>query len=216
MKNILLLLLLNVVLVSFSQNGVYLTKEDYINKKLTDERTHSFRSNNEIRIYNKGDKSSEYIVDYSKVWGIKRGATEYRIIEGRPHAILESGTYYYYGGIGDNFYYAKDGKSVLREVNSSELPYIGKGLDGVPQLSKTYADTYRLLGITDVKAFKKEFVVWLKAAGTRFKLVSGEGMSIGGGGYPHEVAEFVNSKLPNLTLQPRFPEHLVKEGVKDK
>lgn len=204
MKNILLLLLLNVVLVSFSQNGVYLTKEDYINKKLTDERTHSFRSNNEVRIYNKGDKSSEYIVDYSKVWGIKRGATEYRIIEGRPHAILESGAYYYYGGVGDHFYLEKDGKTVVREVNTSELPYIGKGLDGVPQLSKTYADTYRLLGVTDVKAFKKEFIAWLKSDAYTYKGANS------GGGYPFEVAEYVNSKLPNLILQPRFPEHLVK------
>lgn len=195
MKNIVVLILSFFALSSVAQNGLYLTLEDYKNKKLTDERTHSFRSNDVIRMYNKGDKSSEYVVDYSKVWGIRRGYTDFRIINGKPCAILVAGKYYYYGGITNQFSKDKKTGEFTFVVNSS-TPYISIGIEGVPVQNKSYPDLYKQLGVTDIKAFKKEFVKWKPNHE---------------GGYPPELVDFANFKANNSIKQPRFTDEIIEE-----
>jgi hypothetical protein len=193
MKNFLFIALLIFSNLLSAQCGLYLTQEDYLNKKLTDERKNGFRLNSTVRIYNRGDKSSEYIVDFTKVWGYRFGLTDYRIIDGKPRAILSAGEFYFFGDIEDKFYFDKKEKRIMFSYDASNFGLVSKGINGEMKKSTSYKVLYEILGITDVKAFKKELMDWIKKNDLR------------SGGLPSEVVDCYNNRFPASVVKlPRY------------
>jgi hypothetical protein len=93
MRPLLLLICLFFYACSYAQSGVYLSADDYLNNKLTDEcKSLSIpsRKGPNDRILLLTSKGSKTYTFY-EVWGFKDGIAEYRVVHGRPMLIVCKG-----------------------------------------------------------------------------------------------------------------------------
>jgi hypothetical protein len=146
MKHVLLLCALALPFIAFSQEGVYLTLQDFKDGKLTDQ-TDDLRCMGATVVVRLGKVKKTY--KNKEIWGYRRSdknmSTDYRMIDGFGCAIYAKGEIWIYLGQRDHFMLQKDSVVFIRfkqastelsnspsykNVSTYDYPYASRGVDG--------------------------------------------------------------------------------------
>lgn len=166
MKAITLLAFLLLFTSAYSQSGVYLSADDYINHKLTDEcqslSVPSKPGENDVIVLLTKNGRKTYL--FSEVWGYKNGHSEYRILQGKPHLIACKGNIYAltpYGPI------LQKGKKVIyyRYKESFGAVTITKDISDLnPSTYTDYTELWKQFDSTSVKDLKDYYIKLIPAS----------------------------------------------------
>jgi len=165
--------------------GIYLTVDDYLNGKLTDEGNKitepAGRGNPDYILIHTKDGKKEH--KKNKIWGYKIGLGDYKMIDGKPRLVICRGAIYAFIGRGA---FVQNGKKIIfsrRSAIDFGTFYLTKDLRTIePTEFVNYYQIWRFMDTQLVKQVKKY------------------GQSLVDGGqhvvFPEQIINYYNSLLP--------------------
>lgn len=195
MKKFILSIILLAPLMIFAQCGVYLTKEDYLQKKLSKvcERIKMSQVGGKFVIkLVTGSNEEKIVLAESGIWGFRRKNTDYRIIETLPRAIATAGSIYVYSGYWDTI--GTRNNQVMFFKFSNTYPMASKGLDGEIVTLHSFKDLYKMMDPAYVEKVKTDL---------KSKKYFGEFLETHADYYNSLQKGFSGTKLEGLVYYPR-------------
>lgn len=202
MKTITLFACLLAFAATYAQSGVYLSVDDYLSGKLTDE----CQSLSVPRKPGENDlivlltKNGRKTYKFSQVWGYKDGLSEYRMIQSLPYLIVCKGEILAFAPYGPIRQVGKKVVYYRRQLNFGEIVVTKNMRDPDPITLSDFTQLWQAVDSNSVPDLKKEYSKLV---------VSNEGVYV----VPEQIINYYNSTRPGYV--PPIYTHIEVLNFKD-